>query len=96
MRNACVIPSLFVSQQYFTTPAVPESCGLLRFVSARLTAPSPARQVIMDVRLDYRISCLLSIYKREWDSVFVGDRPVRGPRVDERIAVQAEDIFGGG
>ncbi|KAF0290289.1 Inositol 1,4,5-trisphosphate receptor [Amphibalanus amphitrite] len=53
-------------------------------------------QFIMDVRLDYRISCLLSIYKREWDSVFGGDRPVRGPRVDERIAVQAEDIFGGG
>ena len=50
----------------------------------------------MDVRLDYRISCLLSIYKREWDGVFGADRPVRGPRVDERIAVQAEDIFGGG
>ena len=43
-------------------------------------------QFILDVRLDYRISCLLSIFKREFDE---------SERIDlEAIGAQAEGIFG--
>lgn len=49
-------------------------------------------QFIMDVRLDYRISCLLSIFRREFDETGAGgDRHA----VDlETVAAQAEGIFG--
>ncbi|XP_071082812.1 inositol 1,4,5-trisphosphate-gated calcium channel ITPR1-like isoform X3 [Haliotis cracherodii] len=45
---------------------------------------------ILDVRLDYRITCLLSIFKREHDE------PSHAEKLDlESIANSAEDIFGG-
>ncbi|XP_066997452.1 inositol 1,4,5-trisphosphate receptor isoform X2 [Anabrus simplex] len=54
-------------------------------------------QFILDVRLDYRISCLLSIFKREFDeseraseAVTVGQKSIDL----ERIGTQAEGIFG--
>ena len=48
-------------------------------------------QFIMDVRLDYRISCLLSIFKKEFDESARSDRI----RVDlESISEHAEGIFG--
>uniref|UniRef100_T1HK15 Inositol 1,4,5-trisphosphate receptor n=1 Tax=Rhodnius prolixus TaxID=13249 RepID=T1HK15_RHOPR len=55
-------------------------------------------QFILDVRLDYRISCLLSIFKREFDgtdktgidSIPIGQKPIDL----ELIGSQAEGIFG--
>uniref|UniRef100_A0A8C2XFS7 Inositol 1,4,5-trisphosphate receptor n=1 Tax=Cyclopterus lumpus TaxID=8103 RepID=A0A8C2XFS7_CYCLU len=63
-------------------------------------------QFILNVRLDYRISCLLSIFKREFDesnsqSEFSVTGAVEGPNnmpgaLDfENIEEQAEGIFGG-
>ncbi|XKL65729.1 hypothetical protein PGB90_009149 [Kerria lacca] len=57
-------------------------------------------QFILDVRLDYRISCLLSIFKREFDesekttgeSVSLGQKAIDL----ELIGMQAEGIFGSG
>ncbi|XP_056646753.1 inositol 1,4,5-trisphosphate receptor isoform X2 [Diorhabda sublineata] len=58
-------------------------------------------QFILDVRLDYRISCLLSIFKQEFDenekntSSGGGDVNLGQKNIDlERIASQAEGIFG--
>ena len=54
-------------------------------------------QFIMDVRLDYRISCLLSIFKKEFDESAKSDRLMsRGVRgIDlESISEHAEGIFG--
>ena len=54
-------------------------------------------QFIMDVRLDYRISCLLSIFKKEFDDSTKSDRLItRGVRgIDlEGISEHAEGIFG--
>ncbi|KAG8235388.1 hypothetical protein J437_LFUL009247, partial [Ladona fulva] len=52
----------------------------------------------MDVRLDYRISCLLSIFKREFDETekASGDAQTIGQKgIDlESIGTQAEGIFG--
>jgi len=49
-------------------------------------------QFIMDVRLDYRISCLLSIFRREFDETGGGGEK---HNVDlETVAAQAEGIFG--
>ena len=56
----------------------------------------------MNVRLDYRISCLLSIFKREFDESnsdkgnSTGDGPKIGDKgIDlETIGAQAEGIFG--
>ena len=51
----------------------------------------------MDVRLDYRISCLLSIFKKEFDESAKSDRLMsRGVRgIDlESISEHAEGIFG--
>lgn len=66
-------------------------------------------QFILDVRLDYRISCLLSIFKREFDETetTTGGSPTGSPTQDavnfrqrnidlESISSQAESIFGGG
>ncbi|CAB4057996.1 ITPR1 [Lepeophtheirus salmonis] len=54
-------------------------------------------QFILDVRLDYRISCLLSIFKREFDESERKERirncGMRGIDL-EGIAAQAEGIFG--
>jgi hypothetical protein len=53
-------------------------------------------QFIMDVRLDYRISCLLSIFKKEFDDSTKSDRLItRGVRgIDlEGISEHAEGIF---
>ena len=52
-------------------------------------------QFIMDVRLDYRISCLLSIFKKEYESA-KPDRLRVGVRgIDlESISEHAEGIFG--
>ncbi|ESP02491.1 hypothetical protein LOTGIDRAFT_138356 [Lottia gigantea] len=48
---------------------------------------------ILNVRLDYRITCLLSIFKQEHD---VNSTPKLTDGLDlESIATQAEDIFGG-
>ncbi|GFG38602.1 hypothetical protein Cfor_01649 [Coptotermes formosanus] len=55
-------------------------------------------QFILDVRLDYRISCLLSIFKREFDeteqnsgdTLSIGQKDI----VLESIGTQAEGIFG--
>ncbi|XP_053377799.1 inositol 1,4,5-trisphosphate receptor type 1-like isoform X4 [Mercenaria mercenaria] len=48
---------------------------------------------ILDVRLDYRITCLLSIFKREFDE---NNAPRDNDGLDlESIGQQAEDIFGG-
>uniref|UniRef100_A0A8C5HEF6 Inositol 1,4,5-trisphosphate receptor n=1 Tax=Gouania willdenowi TaxID=441366 RepID=A0A8C5HEF6_GOUWI len=59
-------------------------------------------QFILNVRLDYRISCLLSIFKREFDesnsqSELSITGVVEGPRAldFEQIEEQAEGIFGG-
>ncbi|KAJ8301691.1 hypothetical protein KUTeg_020678 [Tegillarca granosa] len=47
---------------------------------------------ILDVRLDYRITCLLSIFRREFDE----NNTIRDDVLDaESICTQAEDIFGG-
>uniref|UniRef100_A0A8C5NBS2 Inositol 1,4,5-trisphosphate receptor n=1 Tax=Gouania willdenowi TaxID=441366 RepID=A0A8C5NBS2_GOUWI len=46
-------------------------------------------QFILNVRLDYRISCLLSIFKREFDE---SNSQING---DSQIEEQAEGIFGG-
>lgn len=54
-------------------------------------------QFILDVRLDYRISCLLSIFKREFDEteVTVDSVHIRQRNIDlESISSQAEGIFG--
>ncbi|KAL3853775.1 hypothetical protein ACJMK2_017288 [Sinanodonta woodiana] len=48
---------------------------------------------ILDVRLDYRITCLLSIFKREFDENNV-PKDTEGLDLDT-IGTQAEDIFGG-
>ena len=51
-------------------------------------------QFILDVRLDYRISCLLSIFKSEFDDTErIRSRGVRGIDL-EGIGNQAEGIFG--
>ncbi|XP_023342605.1 inositol 1,4,5-trisphosphate receptor, partial [Eurytemora carolleeae] len=54
-------------------------------------------QFILDVRLDYRITSLLSIFKREFDQSEKDDGIVRGMRgIDlEHIGREAEGIFGG-
>uniref|UniRef100_A0A8C5BNK4 Inositol 1,4,5-trisphosphate receptor n=1 Tax=Gadus morhua TaxID=8049 RepID=A0A8C5BNK4_GADMO len=60
-------------------------------------------QFILNVRLDYRISCLLSIFKREFDEsnsqneLSVAGVTAEGPRAldFEQIEEQAEGIFGG-
>lgn len=55
-------------------------------------------QFISDVRLDYRISCLLSIFKREFDeteSSSSDEIALRQKNIDlESIGAQAEGIFG--
>ncbi|XP_077278429.1 inositol 1,4,5-trisphosphate receptor-like isoform X2 [Temnothorax americanus] len=58
-------------------------------------------QFILDVRLDYRISCLLSIFKREFDETAstaaekTGDVNLGQKAIDlESIGAQAEGIFG--
>lgn len=54
-------------------------------------------QFILDVRLDYRISCLLSIFKREFDGSerSCSDVPIGQKPIDlELIGTQAEGIFG--
>lgn len=55
-------------------------------------------QFILDVRLDYRISCLLSIFKREFDETEYSTPEsvsVRQKNIDlESIGSQAEGIFG--
>lgn len=55
-------------------------------------------QFILDVRLDYRISCLLSIFKQEFDETekVTGDQVQFGQKnIDlEHIGAQAEGIFG--
>lgn len=55
-------------------------------------------QFISDVRLDYRISCLLSIFKREFDECdhqTADEINLRQKNIDlESIGVQAEGIFG--
>ncbi|KAL0130573.1 hypothetical protein PUN28_002308 [Cardiocondyla obscurior] len=58
-------------------------------------------QFILDVRLDYRISCLLSIFKREFDETAstvaekMGDVNLGQKTIDlESIGAQAEGIFG--
>jgi hypothetical protein len=50
-------------------------------------------QFILDVRLDYRISCLLSIFKKEFEQA--GERSADAlARADvEAIGLQAEGIF---
>ncbi len=54
-------------------------------------------QFILDVRLDYRISCLLSIFKREFDeseSVTNEAIAMKQKNIDlESIGLQAEGIF---
>jgi len=54
-------------------------------------------QFILDVRLDYRISCLLSIFKREFDeseSISTETVAMRQKNIDlEAIGSQAEGIF---
>uniref|UniRef100_A0A7N8X051 Inositol 1,4,5-trisphosphate receptor n=1 Tax=Mastacembelus armatus TaxID=205130 RepID=A0A7N8X051_9TELE len=63
-------------------------------------------QFILNVRLDYRISCLLSIFKREFDEsnsqtelsvpgVMEGPNNMPGALDFEQIEEQAEGIFGG-
>jgi inositol 1,4,5-triphosphate receptor type 1 len=51
----------------------------------------------LDVRLDYRISCLLSIFKREFDeseSISSETVAMRQKNIDlESIGSQAEGIF---
>lgn len=54
-------------------------------------------QFILDVRLDYRISCLLSIFKKEFDENerMSGDGSLEQKGIDlEAIGTQAEGIFG--
>nr|XP_031843315.1 inositol 1,4,5-trisphosphate receptor isoform X9 [Nomia melanderi] len=54
-------------------------------------------QFILDVRLDYRISCLLSIFKQEFDETerASGDLNLGQKTIDlELIGTQAEGIFG--
>lgn len=56
-------------------------------------------QFISDVRLDYRISCLLSIFKKEFDETDPQQTTdaisLRQKNIDlESIGVQAERIFG--
>ncbi|KAK2589036.1 hypothetical protein KPH14_001879 [Odynerus spinipes] len=54
-------------------------------------------QFILDVRLDYRISCLLSIFKQEFDETekASGDLSLGQKSIDlESIGTQAEGIFG--
>ncbi|KAG7206265.1 hypothetical protein KM043_003649 [Ampulex compressa] len=54
-------------------------------------------QFILDVRLDYRISCLLSIFKQEFDETekASGDLSLGQKGIDlESIGTQAEGIFG--
>lgn len=54
-------------------------------------------QFILDVRLDYRISCLLCIFKKEFDETekASGDLSLDQKGIDlEAIGMQAEGIFG--
>lgn len=56
-------------------------------------------QFILDVRLDYRISCLLSIFKQEFDEneKSGGDVNIGQKGIDlETIGTRAEGIFGSG
>lgn len=53
-------------------------------------------QFILDVRLDYRISCLLCIFKKEFDETVKasGDLSLGPKGIDlELIGTQAEGIF---
>jgi inositol 1,4,5-triphosphate receptor type 1 len=50
-------------------------------------------QFILDVRLDYRISCLLSIFRREFDENENKSMDQKGIDLDS-IGSQAEGIFG--
>lgn len=52
---------------------------------------------ILNVRLDYRITCLLSIFKKQHDGGQAAPEAISSPGgLDlEGIATQAEDIFGG-
>uniref|UniRef100_A0A8D3E2G3 Inositol 1,4,5-trisphosphate receptor n=1 Tax=Scophthalmus maximus TaxID=52904 RepID=A0A8D3E2G3_SCOMX len=52
-------------------------------------------QFILNVRLDYRISCLLSIFKREFDESNSQKIVIPGALDFEHIEEQAEGIFGG-
>uniref|UniRef100_H2TJZ6 Inositol 1,4,5-trisphosphate receptor n=1 Tax=Takifugu rubripes TaxID=31033 RepID=H2TJZ6_TAKRU len=52
-------------------------------------------QFILNVRLDYRISCLLSIFKREFDESNSQSELTVGALDFEHIEEQAEGIFGG-
>uniref|UniRef100_A0A670XWA4 Inositol 1,4,5-trisphosphate receptor n=1 Tax=Pseudonaja textilis TaxID=8673 RepID=A0A670XWA4_PSETE len=54
-------------------------------------------QFILNVRLDYRISCLLCIFKREFDesNAQTSDSPSGSALDFENIEEQAEGIFGG-
>ncbi|XP_031782791.1 inositol 1,4,5-trisphosphate receptor isoform X4 [Nasonia vitripennis] len=52
-------------------------------------------QFILDVRLDYRISCLLCIFKKEFDETERASGDVSQKAIDlESIGTQAEGIFG--
>lgn len=54
-------------------------------------------QFILDVRLDYRISCLLSIFKQEFDETekIAGELNLGQKEINlETIGSQAEGIFG--
>uniref|UniRef100_A0A8C1LW42 Inositol 1,4,5-trisphosphate receptor n=1 Tax=Cyprinus carpio TaxID=7962 RepID=A0A8C1LW42_CYPCA len=52
-------------------------------------------QFILNVRLDYRISCLLCIFKREFDENYVSASVCFTALDFENIEEQAEGIFGG-
>lgn len=93
MGTALVSPSISVQQRKSVTQLMKEY-PLVMDTKLKIIE---ILQFILDVRLDYRISCLLSIFKREFDeSETITSETVafRQKNIDlESIGSQAEGIF---
>ncbi|KAK7590916.1 hypothetical protein V9T40_002529 [Parthenolecanium corni] len=92
-----------ISRPSGVTPSVEHKINLVKKEAYPLVMDTKLKiieilQFILDVRLDYRISCLLSIFKREFDQSekSSGESVDLGPKaIDlESIGMHAEGIFG--
>lgn len=94
--TAIVTPSISVQQRKSVTQLMKEY-PLVMDTKLKIIE---ILQFISDVRLDYRISCLLSIFKREFDETETTPPTpdtisARQKNIDlESIGIQAENIFG--
>lgn len=95
LGSSMVTPSISVQQRQSVTQLMKEY-PLVMDTKLKIIE---ILQFILDVRLDYRISCLLSIFKREFDESEHANADtvnLRQKNIDlESISSQAEGIFGG-